>query len=676
MQKKYVLVVILICCCLGTLAQRQMENLDRGLVAMRSGESNTFISWRLLATDPETIRFNVFRLTDGANPVKLTRKPLSTSTNFVDNQVDFSHTITYQVKPVGKKKVIEGKYTLEPGANKVQYLSIPLRTPENYSPGDCSAADLDGDGKYELVVHMTGIGRDNGQNGLTTAPIFQAYKLDGTFLWEINLGLNIREGAHYTPFLVYDFDGDGKAELICKTADGTKDGIGNIIGDATADWRTKTSGGNMDPWAANPFQSFRREIQVPIPDSIPQMQGWEPQNMDGLIPGPGMPDSIVRQMPPNRDRRPRFRGDANPLAGKIASGPEYLTVFEGLTGRALATVDYLPERGDSGLWGDNNANRSERYLAGVAYLDGKHPSAVMCRGYYTRATLAAWDWHDGKLTRRWFFDSYDGTPGNEAYSGQGNHSLSVADVDQDGCDEIVYGACVIDHTGKGLYSTGYGHGDALHCSDLDPERPGLEVFQVHEDIRKSALVAAGHFRDAGTGELIWGLPASEDVGRGMCADIDPRYAGSECWSIASDGLYSAKGEKITDKRPRSCNFAIWWDSDLTRELLDRNTISKWDYENGQDVQLFRADSCNSINGSKATPNLSADLFGDWREEVILSHINGKELRIFTTTIPTEHRLVTLMHDPQYRLAIAWQNVAYNQPPHPSFYLGNKSKKKK
>jgi len=268
------------------------------------------------------------------------------------------------------------------------------------------------------------------------------------------------------------------------------------------------------------------------------------------------------------------------------------------------------------------------------------------------------------------FDSYDGTPGNEAYSGQGNHSVSVADVDQDGCDEIIYGACVIDNNGKGLYSTGYGHGDALHCSDLDPEHPGLEVFQVHEDIRKSAPVAAGEFRDARTGLLLWGLPGTEDVGRGLCADIDPRYLGYECWSSASDGLYSAKGQKITARKPRSCNFAIWWDGDLCRELLDRNHITKWDYENETETELFLADSCTSINGTKATPNLSADLLGDWREEVILSHVNRHELRIFTTTIPTDYRFITLMQDPQYRLSITWQNAGYNQPPHPGFYLGS------
>jgi len=680
-------------------AQRRMEQLNRGVIAVRATEKTAFISWRLLGTDPKHTYFNLYRQTGNGQPVLLNKKPLTTATCFTDNNVDFSQRNTYLVKPLVKgskgQAAAEGQYCLNAGERVDQYLSIPLRTPDKYTPGDCSVADLDGDGNYEIVVHMVGIGRDNGQNGLTTPPILQAYKLDGTFLWEINLGINIREGAHYTQFLVYDFDGDGKAELICKTADGTKDGVENIIGDPAADWRTKPTDGNMDPWANRPvfFRSDNQprhpggpdSIQPGMPSSTITMNPADSAGREAFNRAQGYRQSrrngndtvIIRdgqqRMPPNEGRRQRPVTDPNPLAGKIVDGPEYLTVFEGTTGRALATVNYVPGRGALDAWNDTHANRSERYLAGVAYLDGKHPSAVMCRGYYTRATLVAWDWQEGKLTQRWMFDSYDGTPGNDAYSGQGNHSLSVADVDQDGCDEIVYGACCIDHNGKGLYSTGFGHGDALHCSDLDPKRPGLEVFQVHEEMDKAAAVAAGEFRDAKTGKLLWGLPGTSDVGRGMTADIDPRYEGCECWSVGSHGLYSAKGEKITDKQPRSCNFAVWWDGDLSRELLDRNRITKWNYITGTDIELFRADSCTSINGTKATPNLSADLFGDWREEVILSNINGKELRIFTTTIPTDYRFVTLMHDPQYRLSIAWQNVAYNQPPHPGFFLGNHMK---
>ena len=246
-------------------------------------------------------------------------------------------------------------------------------------------------------------------------------------------------------------------------------------------------------------------------------------------------------------------------------------------------------------------------------------------------------------------------------------------MDEDGRDEIVYGAAVIDDNGHGLYSTGLGHGDALHVSDLDPERPGLEVFDIQERFDD----AGANFRVAKTGELIWKKPSiqagadGEGPGRGLALDIDPRHRGYESWvrGAGVTGLWNAKGEKISDTTPGSCNFGVWWDGDLLRELLDRNTISKWDWTNNTETVLFKADCCMSNNGTKATPTLSADILGDWREEVIWRTTDNKELRIYTTVIPTKYRYYTLMHDPQYRLSIAWQNVAYNQPPHTGFYLG-------
>lgn len=669
----FTLVAFLLATASFSVNSRQMEALNRGLVAFRTSENSVFISWRLLGTDAEGTAFNLYRSLDGKPAVKLNEQPLSV-TNFTDAS-DGKSTVSYFVKPVLKRSegAPEGNFTLKPGSPK-QYLSIPLNTPERYTAGDCSTGDLDGDGEYEIVVHMTGVGRDNSQGGVTSAPIFQAYKLDGTMLWEINLGTNIREGAHYTQFLVFDFDGDGKAEMICKTADGTKDGIGKYIGNPKADWRIKTKDGNMDPFRGMGAGGNRMpdlNATGPKADSLRRAWTLTQLRITGDTALIDLPLDSIRQL--LRARGQRFGGQRpgggtgdNPLAGMVMSGPEYLTVFEGSTGKALSTIDYLPARGDSGLWGDNRGNRMDRYLAAVAYLDGVHPSAVMCRGYYTRATLAAWDWKDGKLSLRWFFDSYDGKPGNKAYSGQGNHNLSVGDLDNDGFDEIVYGSAVIDNDGKGLYSTGDGHGDAGHFSDLDPSRPGMEVFQVHE---RSGRYSAAHMRDAATGKLLWGLPGVDDTGRGMTADIDPRYLGYESWSVATDGLYSSKGVRISDKKPRSCNFGIWWDGTPDRELLDKNTIFKWNWQLGQDEVLFKADNCMSINGTKSTPNLSADLFGDWREEVMLRTLDNKELRIFSTTIPTDLRLVTLMQDAQYRCGISWQNAAYNQPPYPSFYLG-------
>ncbi|MBT3385849.1 MAG: rhamnogalacturonan lyase [Prolixibacteraceae bacterium] len=572
-------------------AQRIMEKLNRGMVAVVSGTNGVFISWRLLATDPQNISFNVYR-----NQTKINSELIINTTSFLDEKGAANDL--YRVV-----KVIEGKEINHSNekviANAKPYLDIPLKTPEAYKPNDASVGDLDGDGEYEIILHQVGRGRDNSHKGETTEPIFQAYKMDGTFLWEINLGKNIRDGAHYTQFMVYDLDCDGKAEFACKTADGTIDGQGKVIGDAIANYV-------------------------------------------------------------NED-------------GKILDGPEFFTIFDGLTGKELATTDYIPNRYPLDGWGgvggnggnDSSVNRVDRFLAGVAYLDGIHPSVIMCRGYYGRSVLAAWDWKNGELKSRWVFDSAES--GLEKFSGMGNHSLSIADVDNDGKDEIIYGAMTVDDDGSGLYSTHLRHGDALHVSDLDPTRPGLEVWGIHEN--EAPIEGYGNgfgaaLFDAGTGEIIWGKLPGKDVGRGVAADIDSAHFGAEMWCSGSGGLWNNKGE-IIGETPNSSNFAIWWDGDLLRELLDRNKISKYKGE-----VLLNAEEFRSNNGSKATPTLSADLFGDWREEVIFAAEDNQSLRIYTTTIPTKYRFVTLMHDPHYRLSIAWQNVAYNQPPHTSFYLGH------
>jgi rhamnogalacturonan endolyase len=368
--------------------------------------------------------------------------------------------------------------------------------------------------------------------------------------------------------------------------------------------------------------------------------------------------------------------------GYILAGPEFLTVFEGLTGKALATTDYIPARGKVSDWGDSYGNRVDRFLAGIGYVDGHRPSLIAARGYYTRTVLVAWDWRNGQLTARWVFDSRDGTPGNTLYEGQGNHNLSIADVDGDGKDEIVYGAMSVDDDGKGLYTTRLGHGDALHVSDMDPDRQGLEVFQPHES--PSAYGPNGlEFRDARTGQLIWGVAPSPpgDIGRGLALDVDPRYRGYEMWGAGrTGGMYTAqlstpdptlgpRAIQISATKP-SINFGVWWDADPLRELLDNVTISKWNWTTGAASALFAPTGVASNNGTKATPALSADILGDWREEVIWRASDNSALRIYTTTIPATTRVYTLMHDRQYREAIAWQNTAYNQPPHPSFFFGD------
>lgn len=576
----------------GSLGQ-QIEHLNRGIVAFNQGKRQAFISWRFLGTEPQETAFNVYK-TAKNQTIKLNAQPLVKGTNFIDAAYDSTVATTYNVKAVlkGIEEQSKESYLLPANEPNRQYLSIPLQTMAGYTPNDASVGDLDGDGTYEIILHQTGIAKDNSQKGFTSDPIFEAYRLDGTLLWRINLGKNIRDGAHYIQFMVYDLDGDGKAEFACKTADGTVDGKGKVIGDANADYRNKD--------------------------------------------------------------------------GRILDGPEFFTIFDGLTGAALATTDYIPSRGNINGWGgkggnggnDNNGNRSDRFVACIAYLDGQRPSVVMCRGYYGRSVLAAWDWRGGKLTSRWVFDSKDGS---NPFSGQGYHNLSVADVDGDGKDEIIYGSMVVDDNGKGLFTTGLRHGDALHVSDLDPSHEGLEVFGVHE-IEEETIGAGAALYDAKTGTILWRGSENTDVGRGVAEDIDSTNAGAEMWWSGSKGLYSMQGKRIGEN-PSSTNFLIWWDGDLTRELLNSNRIDKYGLGT-----IFTAQGCVANNGTKSNPTLSADLFGDWREEVIFRTQDNKELRIFSTTIPTSYRVPTLMHDHQYRLSIAWQNVGYNQPPHLSYYL--------
>ena len=627
----------------SAFAQPVMENLSRGVVAVRTGETTAYVGWRLLATDPADVTFNLYRAAGTGKPVRLNRTPLTSTTDFVDSRIQPAVDNTYTVRAVSRGRELPAgtSFVLPAGVPVRQYLTVPLQRPEGgvapgpagvpapftYNANDASAGDLDGDGDYEIVLKWDpSNARDTASRGGSGSVILDAYKTDGTRLWRIDLGRNIRAGAHYTQFIVFDFDGDGRAEVACKTADGTRDGQGKVIGDPAKDYRSLV------------------------------------EATDGV----------------------RVENVTDARFGKVLAGPEFLTVFDGATGAALATTDYIPGREPQDGWGgiggnggsDDNGNRVDRFLAGVAYLDGRLPSLLMARGYYGRSVIAAWDWRGGKLTSRWVFDSGSApppypNPKASPYSGQGNHSLAIADVDADGRDEIVYGAMVVDDNGKGLFSTGLRHGDALHAGDLDPARPGLEVFGIHENEEATVALATPGLAlfDARTGEIVWSQLPGGDVGRGLAADIDPRHPGAEFWTSAPAGLLDVRGRRISDA-PSSVNFAVWWDADPLREILDRNWIAKWDPATSTLVRLLTAEGAAANNGSKATPALSADLFGDWREEVIWRAEDNASLRIYTTTIPAANRFDTLMHDRTYRLAIAWQNVGYNQPPHPGFFLGH------
>lgn len=572
-----------------THAARYMEKLDRGVVAVHRGGSQVYIGWRMLGTESASIGYNVYR-----NAIKLNTSPITGSTNYIDNGGSLSST--YRV--VAVIGGVEQELSDPVGVWNDFYRDIPLQRPAgvtapdgytcSYSPNDASVGDLDGDGQYEIILKWEpSNAKDNAQEGYTGNVYLDAYELNGTLLWRIDLGINIRAGAHYTQFMVYDLDNDGRAEVVCKTAPYTVDGAGNPV----------------------------------------------------LLPGDTLAD---------------YRNSV----GRILNGPEYLTVFDGLSGAALDTVYYVPARGNVSAWGDNYGNRVDRFLACVAYLDGQNPSVVMCRGYYTRSVLAAWDFTDGRLIQRWVFDT-DVAYGS--YSGQGNHNLSVGDVDRDGKDEIAYGGCTIDDDGTGLYTTGLGHGDAMHLSDMDPSREGLEIWRCLE---WGGGQYGAEYRDADTGQVVFRVTAGDDTGRACAGDIRADYPGYEIWGSTGVHLYSCTGADL-GSHSLPINFMVWWDGDLLREILSGTTIDKYGSGN-----LLSASGCYSNNGSKSTPCLSADILGDWREEVIWRTSDSQHLRIYTTTNATSHRLYTLMHDPQYRLSIAWQNVAYNQPPHPGFFLGD------
>ena len=663
----------------GVSAQTFTERLSRGVVALPAEKGN-FISWRFLSTDAPKTTFNLMR--NG----EVIAKDLARETCFTDTLGDGSSR--YSVQTVVKGSVEETSEEVAPWDKP--YLSVPLIRPLEqempdgttctYTPNDCSAADVDGDGEYEIILKWDpSNSHDNSHTGYTGEVYLDCYKPEGILIWRVSLGKNIRAGAHYTQFMVYDFDGDGKAELICKTAPGSKDGRGDYVTLAATDDEIKNTDNEAD---------YRHKT------------------------------------------------------GHVIDGPEYLTVFAGKDGHAVHTIFYNPNRafGVGGApkyaaheWGDKNGigNRGERYLACVAFLGGKkeNPSAVMCRGYYTRAYLWAVDFDGKELKTRWLHKSE--APGPDSVYGQGAHSIAVGDVDNDGKDEIIYGAAAVDDDGKTLYNTGLGHGDAQHLGDLNPDRKGLEYYMVYESGKHGSALS-----DARTGEILFRTYADEDTGRGLAADIDGFHKGYEMWCSGEKKVFAIDGSVIAETKgwtPQ--NFRIYWDGDLLDELIGNGSAGQkpgswgnnaFQRERGQRGQRGQRDGMNrdrqrgqrppmgqdslrtrrmqdwgqmprrqqnyyvakwmgegtesifsfsnygnsaSCNGTKATPCLQADLFGDWREEIILYDASdNSHLNIFTTNIPTQYRVVTLMHDHIYRMGICWQNVAYNQPPHLGYYL--------
>ncbi len=621
----------------ATPITRQVENLDRGVVAVKT-DDGVFVSWRRLGTESPDTNFALYR--DGA---------LVTSgaiTNFVDKDgtKDSKYIVATNNTTMSKEvSVLEDQYIdipLQdtPVSEEYDIYSLTFAT---YAPGDSTVGDLDGDGEYEIIMMWNpSNAKDAATVGTTDKVFIDAYKLDGTRLWRIDMGVNIRAGAHDTQMLCADFNGDGKAELILRTADGTVAGDGTVIGDASKNWAELNSGKNLQ-------------------------------------------------------------------------GPLYLTAFEGATGKILDTVDYdpqTPQTNNTPGWdfGDGYGNRSERYIATIAYLDGVKPYAVEQRGYYPgkdagpgRTVVATYELNSSnKLVQKWRFDTNDGD--NSKYIGQGNHSMVAGDVDDDGYDEIISGSLALDHDGSVLWCTYYGHGDAHHLGDFDPTNPGYEYAKCYEGGEVAAATHLGAkenqiwgttVQDAKTGNILQAHNGIKDTGRCMIGNIGYKDKYYAVWGAASSGYWDNEGTDLGDLG-LAMNGRIYWDGGLTDQLQDHVTISKWNNATNKAETIFTADG-NSINGTKGNVNAQADIIGDWREEIVTyKQVNQTEekvkifvesanreyefskivpeyiLRVATTTIPTEYNFSTFMHDDLYRIGAATYNVAYNQPPHISFYLSD------
>ena len=471
-------------------------------------------------------------------------------------------------------------------------LTMPDGTTCSYTANDCSVGDVDGDGQYELFVKWyPSNAQDNANNGYTGNIYIDCYKLDGTQLWRVDLGKNIRAGAHYNQFTVSDFDGDGKAEMICKTADGTVDGTGKVIGDGSKDYRTS--------------------------------------------------------------------------AGRILSGSEFLTLFDGATGKALDTIDYKPGRGEVSAWGDTWGNRVDRFTACVAYLDGVNPYACFGRGYYTRSAVTAYGVQNGKLKEYWAYDT--GHDSSVAGYADGNHHIMGADVDGDGRQEVVVGSAVIDDNGKLLYTSGLGHGDAIHIGDFDPKNPGVEIFQCHEEGVKEVSGFGISLRDGKTGKMLFREEAKGDTGRCLADNLIAGNGGAEMVGSHNAIVYSAAGDHQqvltwAEITKWGQNSVVYWTDTAERAVLDRTMADQ--YGKGR---VFTGDGVSYNNDTKSNACLTADILGDWREEMLFRS-GDDTIRVFTTTYTSPYNIYCLMQNPQYRVQVAAQNNGYNQPPHTDFYL--------
>ncbi len=717
----------------------QLEKLGRGLVAVKTS-NGIFLGWRMFLDEVKGHNETGLTGTDYViykNGAKLVT--VCDSTNYLDE--DGEESDKYSVAPVSEGKEGERSPEVSAWANGKNYIEIPMKKPEGgitgdvarsddgghnesfgqpytYSVNDMSIGDIDGDGEFEYFVKWDpSNAHDVSHRGYTGKCYIDCYKLSGRLLWRLDMGVNIRAGAHYTQFIVYDFDGDGKAEMSVKTAPGTKmikyDEAGNVISEkyiTIPERDVKNGVTNEDNYVCSSkdyydnlvshfmnWQNYEEVRSGQWPKTIEECIRMRPRYTYPLSKenAEALADYFIDDFAPRLSEKNRLRE----FEGFIFKGPEYLTMFSG-DGEEIETIDFPVPREDDGLrWGDyawkriEPCNRVDRFQSAVGYLDGKHPYLIICRGYYTRTTITAYDFSKRKHELYFKVDSGyvpmdnpfahhcspDGT--DEKYgiiSGQGDHSLSVADIDGDGCQEIIYGACAIDHDGNVLYSSKepmpdgtlvkLGHGDSMHVAHIDPDRPGFQIFNVFEGA--SGVPYGYALRDAETGKVFFGERADRDLGRCMIGDINPNVRGLQVWV---GKIQDCKGNVLPDKL-LGTNFSIRWAGDLSTQILDGV-----DYIGGRHIGLvadnthglmLEPENTSTNNGTKGNPCLVADLFGDFREELVLRTTDSSFVRIYTNTEITKHKLFTLLHDPMYRTGVAWQNNCYNQPCYTSFYYAS------
>ena len=679
----------------------QLERLNRGLVAVKTG-NGIFLSWRLFLEEVSGYSDTGMTGTDFA--VYRNGERIGTvmeSTNYLDARG--TEKDRYAVAPI--KDGREGEPCGEVKVWEKEYLDIPLHKPEGgvtpageayeYHANDMSIGDVDGDGEYEYIVKWDpSNSHDVSIKGYTGKCYLDCMKLDGTLLWRLDMGVNIRAGAHYTQFMVYDFNGDGKAEMAVKTAPGTKmirygvDGTAKEERYITLLPEDIAAGvGHEDNYvcSAEDYRRHMAEVFMHWQDCPQVKSGQWPETleecfkMEGIAPPRScsyplkeqdaldLADYFIHVYAPARSEK----NELDKFEGFIYEGPEYLTMFAG-DGRELQTVRFPVGREDDGLlWGDyalpriEPCNRVDRFLSGVAYLDGERPYLIMARGYYTRTTVTAYDFFDNCFREKFRVDSGHVPMANPfraegihevegpdpvygALAGQGNHSLAAADVDGDGCMEIIYGAAVIDHDGSLLYSSydyrpdgvraKLGHGDAMHVAKIDPDRPGYQIFNVFEG--GEAVPYGFALRDAQTGEVLFGEYAAEDLGRCMIGKIDPGTRGFQVWV---NEVFDCRGRKLEVPVPGT-NQSIRWAGDMSTQIIDRaqyiGTVQTGVINDNTHGTMLVPEDTMTNNGTKGNPCLVADIFGDFREELLLRKKDDSAIRIYTNTELTGHKLFT------------------------------------